>query len=96
MKQITKFVKRKFQGRSENFHEVPGWSFEVSIQSFILNFKVYYQSYKVRVRLNLFDCIGAKSLIYGGLTYRTLMNYSGTISTLYTDGYTLVVWKPWL
>ena len=34
-KQITKFVKRKFQGRSEKFYKVPGWSFEVSIQSFI-------------------------------------------------------------
>ena len=39
-KQITKFVERKFLGRSEKFYEVPDWSFEVSVLSFILNFEV--------------------------------------------------------
>ena len=38
-KQITKFVKRKFQERSEKFYEVPDWSFEVSLLSIILNLK---------------------------------------------------------
>ena len=28
-KQITKFVRRKFQERSKTFYEVPDWSFEV-------------------------------------------------------------------
>ena len=32
--------KKKFQGRSEKFYEVPDWSFEVSIPRFILNFEV--------------------------------------------------------
>ena len=44
----TNFVKRKFQGRSEKFYEVPEGSFEVSIQSFILNFEVSTQSFEVR------------------------------------------------
>ena len=39
-KQIAKFVKRKFQGRSEKFYEVPDWSFDASILSFILKFEV--------------------------------------------------------
>ena len=47
-KQITKFIKRKFQGRSEKFDEVPDWSFEVSILSFILNFEVSNQNFEVR------------------------------------------------
>ena len=56
-KQITKFVKRKFQGRSEKFYEVPDWSFEVLILSFVLNFQVSYQSFEVRRPcLNRFDC----------------------------------------
>ena len=29
-------------------YEVPGWSFEVSIQSFILNFEVSDQSFEVK------------------------------------------------
>ena len=41
------FVKRKFQGRSEIFYEVPDLSFEVSVLSFILNFKVSDQSFEV-------------------------------------------------
>ena len=40
-------MKRKFQGRSENFFEVSTRSFEVSILSFILNFEVSNQSFKV-------------------------------------------------
>ena len=43
-KQITKFVKRKFQGKSEKFYEVPDWSFEVWILNFILNLEVSNQS----------------------------------------------------
>ena len=49
-KQITKFVERKFQGRSEKSYVVPDWSFEVSILIFILNLEVSDQS------LNRFDC----------------------------------------
>ena len=57
MEQITTSVKRKFQGRPEKFYEVTDWSFEVSIQSFILNFEVCDQSFEVReARLNRFDC----------------------------------------
>ena len=47
-KQITQFVKRNFQGISGKFYEVPDWSFEVSVLSFILNFEVSDQSFKVR------------------------------------------------
>ena len=54
-KQITKFVKRKFQGRSKKISEVTDWSFEVSIQSFIFNFEVSDQSFEVRTRINRFD-----------------------------------------
>ena len=46
-KQITKFVNRKFQERSEKFYELPDWSFEVSILSIILNFEVSDQSFEV-------------------------------------------------
>ena len=46
-KQITKFVERKFQGRSDKFYEVPHWSFEISILSFILDFEVSDQSFEV-------------------------------------------------
>ena len=55
-KQITKSAKKKLQGRFEKFYEVPGWSFEVSIQSFILNFEVSDHSFEVRgeARLNRF------------------------------------------
>ena len=49
-------MKRKFQGRSEKFYEDPRWSFEVSVQSFVLNFKVSDQRFEVRARLNRFDC----------------------------------------
>ena len=56
-KQITNFVKRYFQGRSEKFYEVPDWSFEVSFPNVILNFKVSDQSFEVRgAPLNRFDC----------------------------------------
>ena len=57
-KQITKFVKRKFQGSFVKFYEVPDWNFEVSIQGFIFNFEVSDQSFEVRgeARLNRFDC----------------------------------------
>ena len=48
------FVKRKFQGRSEKCYEVPDWSFEVSIQSFILNFEVSDQSFEVKGTLEPF------------------------------------------
>ena len=44
-KQITEFVKGKFQGKSQKFYEVPNWSFEVSI---ILNFEVSDQSFEIR------------------------------------------------
>ena len=55
-KQITKFVKRKFQGRFEKFYEVSDWSFEVSVLSFILNFEVPDKSFGVGgARLNRFD-----------------------------------------
>ena len=55
-KQITKFVKR-VQGRSQKFYEVSNWSFEVSVESFILSFEVSDQSFgKVTARLNRFDC----------------------------------------
>ena len=47
-KQITKFVERKFQGRSKKFYEVPDWSFEVSVLSFILSLEVFHQSFEVR------------------------------------------------
>ena len=47
-KQIIKFVKRKFQQRSEISYEVSNWSFEVSFQSFILNFEVSDQCFEVR------------------------------------------------
>ena len=47
-KSHRKFVKRKFEGGPEKFYEVPGWSFEVSIQSFILNFEVSDQSSEVK------------------------------------------------
>ena len=40
--------KGSFQGRSKTFYEVSDWSFEVSIQSFILNFEVSDQSFEVR------------------------------------------------
>ena len=36
-----------FQGKPEKFFEVPDWSFEVSIQSLILNFEVSNQSLQV-------------------------------------------------
>ena len=54
-KKITKFVERKFQGRSEKFYEVLDWSFEVSVLSFILNLEVSDRSFEVRPRLNRFD-----------------------------------------
>ena len=47
-KQITKFIERKFQGRSAKFYKVSGWSFEVSILSFILNLEVSYQRSEFR------------------------------------------------
>ena len=52
--QITKFVKRKFQGRSEKFYEVLDWSFEVLVLSFILKFEVSDKSFKVRGTLEPF------------------------------------------
>ena len=45
---VLKFVKGKFQGRSEKFDEVPDWSFEVSILSFILSLEVSDQNFEVR------------------------------------------------
>ena len=53
-KQVTKFVKRKFQGKFEKFYEVPDWSFEVSVLSFILNFEISDQSFEVMGMLELF------------------------------------------
>ena len=55
-KQVTKFVKRRFQGRLKKFYEVSDWSVEVSVLSFILNFEISYLSFEVRACLNCFDC----------------------------------------
>ena len=58
-KQITMFVRRKCQERSEKLYdyELPDWSFKGSILSFILNFEVSDQNFEVReARLNRFDC----------------------------------------
>ena len=58
-KQITKFVERKFQGRSEKFYEAPDCSFEVSILGVILNFEVSDQSSEIRGSIEPFLLYGS-------------------------------------